>query len=164
MTQETSRVEVRNPPKSKKENHNSGREKIHRDPLAQSFTVPGPGIFLTAIDSTLQEKILALKSSLNLELWNLVLQPILVADWCEVALNPADINIANPFEPVPTRVTFPSPTFLEGGIEYAIVILSPASDGYEMWTATMGKKTVRTTSLPDVQNVVVSKQYIGGSL
>ena len=34
----------------------------------------------------------------------------------------------------------------------------------EMWTATMGKKTVRTTSLPDIQNVVVSKQYIGGSL
>ena len=33
-----------------------------------------------------------------------------------------------------------------------------------MWTATMGKKTVRTTSLPDVQNVVVTKQYIGGSL
>ena len=28
----------------------------------------------------------------------------------------------------------------------------------------MGQKTVRTTSLPDVQNVVVSKQYIGGSL
>ena len=33
-----------------------------------------------------------------------------------------------------------------------------------MWTATMGKKTVRTSSLPDVQNVVVTKQYIGGSL
>ena len=30
--------------------------------------------------------------------------------------------------------------------------------------ATMGQKTVRTTNLPDVQNVVVSKQYIGGSL
>ena len=33
-----------------------------------------------------------------------------------------------------------------------------------MWVATMGQKTVRTTNLPDVQNVVVSKQYIGGSL
>ena len=33
-----------------------------------------------------------------------------------------------------------------------------------MWTATMGEKTVGTTTLPDVENVVVSKQYIGGSL
>ena len=33
-----------------------------------------------------------------------------------------------------------------------------------MWVATMGEKTVSSTTLPDVQNVVVSKQYIGGSL
>ena len=33
-----------------------------------------------------------------------------------------------------------------------------------MWVATMGQKTVGTTNLPDVENVVVSKQYIGGSL
>ena len=82
-------------------------------------------------------------------------------------MNPENINIneANPFEPVATNVKFESPIYLEGNdTEYAIVILSPASDGYEMWTATMGKKTVRTTSLPDVQNVVVTKQYIGGSL
>lgn len=67
-------------------------------------------------------------------------------------------------EPTPTRIRFPSPVYLEAGREYAIVILSPASDGYEMWTATMGEKTVKTKNLPDVQNVVVSKQYIGGSL
>jgi hypothetical protein len=67
-------------------------------------------------------------------------------------------------EPVPTRVRFPSPVYLEAGKEYAIVILSPASDAYEMWTATMGQKTVKTKNLPDVQNVVVTKQYIGGSL
>ena len=33
-----------------------------------------------------------------------------------------------------------------------------------MWVATMGQKTVGTTNLPDVENVVVTKQYIGGSL
>ena len=33
-----------------------------------------------------------------------------------------------------------------------------------MFVATMGQKTVGTTNLPDVQNVVVTKQYIGGSL
>ncbi|GIS09094.1 MAG: hypothetical protein CM15mP113_2240 [Pseudomonadota bacterium] len=33
-----------------------------------------------------------------------------------------------------------------------------------MWVATMGEKTIKTTNLPDAENVVVSKQYIGGSL
>ena len=170
LTQETSRVEVRNPPKPRKKKTTIQVEKkvTHRDPLAQSFTVPGPGIFLTAVDLYFARKDPGAKIFVELRTMELgTPTDRLVADWCEVALNPADINVneANPFEPVPTRVTFPSPTFLEGGDrEYAIVILSPASDGYEMWTATMGKKTVRTTSLPDVQNVVVSKQYIGGSL
>ena len=67
-------------------------------------------------------------------------------------------------EPVPTRIRFSSPVYLEAGREYAIVILSPASDAYELWTATMGQKTVKTKNLPDVQNVIVTKQYIGGSL
>ena len=33
-----------------------------------------------------------------------------------------------------------------------------------MWVSTMGQKSIKTTQLPDVQNVIVSKQYIGGSL
>ena len=43
-------------------------------------------------------------------------------------------------------------------------MLAPSSDLYELWTATMGEKTVQTSNFPDVQQVVVSKQYIGGSL
>ena len=31
-----------------------------------------------------------------------------------------------------------------------------------MWVATMGQEAVSTTNLPDVENVVVTKQYIGG--
>ena len=65
---------------------------------------------------------------------------------------------------VPTTLRFPSPIYLEPEREYALVFLSPASDKYEMFVATMGQKTVGTTNLPDVQNVVVTKQYIGGSL
>ena len=30
-----------------------------------------------------------------------------------------------------------------------------------MWVSTMGEKSIKTTQLPDVQNVIVSKQYIG---
>ena len=81
---------------------------------------------------------------MKLELLNLVHQlDSFVQDYAQIALNPENINIneANPFEPVATNVKFESPIYLEGNdTEYAIVILSPASDGYEMWTTTMGKK------------------------
>ena len=169
LTQETSRVSVRNPPKpaAKATEVNVEVKAPHRDPLAQSFTVDGKGIFLTSFDLYFATKDPGAKIYVELRTVELgTPTSFLVQDFTQVALSPENINIneANPFEPVPTRVRFPSPVYLEGGKEYAIVILSPASDGYEMWTATMGKKTVRTQNLPDVQNVVVTKQYIGGSL
>ena len=87
----------------------------------------------------------------------------LVQNYTQVALNPNQVNISNDAS-VPTTIRFPSPVYLEPDKEYAIVFLSPASDLYEMWVARMGEKTVRSTVLPDVEDVVVSKQYIGGSL
>ena len=87
----------------------------------------------------------------------------LVQNFAKGALNPANITTSTDAS-VATNVKLPSPLYLEGEKEYAIVFLSPASDLYEMWVATMGQKTVKTANLPDVQNVVVSKQYIGGSL
>tara|TARA_R100000030_G_scaffold41449_2_gene31099 strand:+ start:13475 stop:20908 length:7434 start_codon:yes stop_codon:yes gene_type:complete len=169
LTQETSRVSVRNPPKParKATEINVEVKAPHRDPLAQSFTVDGVGAFLTSFDLYFATKDPGAKVFVELRTMELgTPTSFLVQDYTQVALNPDDINVNvnNPFEPVPTRVRFPSPVYLEAEKEYAIVILSPASDGYEMWTATMGQKTVRTSTLPDVQNVVVTKQYIGGSL
>ena len=169
LTQETSRVSVRNPPKPrrKKTKVEVQVKAPHRDPLAQSFTVDGQGAFLTSFDLYFAAKDPDAKVYVELRTMELgTPTSFLVQDYTQVALNPNDIqiNTSDPFNPIPTRVRFESPVFLEADTEYAIVILSPASDGYEMWTATMGQKTVRTTNLPDVQNVVVTKQYIGGSL
>ena len=88
---------------------------------------------------------------------------LLVQDYAQIALNPNDIKISNDASAA-TTVRFPSPVYLEADREYAIVILAPASDQYEMWTATMGEKTVQSALLPNSENVVVAKQYIGGSL
>jgi len=169
LTQETSRVSVRNPPKpaAKATDIDVKVKATHRDPLAQSFTVDGRGAFLTSFDLYFASKDPSAKVFVELRTVELgTPTQFLVQDYTQIALNPNDINIntTNPFEPVPTNIKFPSPVYLEADKEYAIVILSPASDAYEMWTATMGKKTVRTQNLPDVQNVVVTKQYIGGSL
>ena len=87
----------------------------------------------------------------------------LVQDFCEIVVNPEDINVSNDAS-VPTTFRFPSPVYLPQGEEFALVFISASTDKYTMWCATMGEKSVKTTQLPDVQNVVVSKQYLGGSL
>ena len=65
---------------------------------------------------------------------------------------------------VPTRVTFPSPIYLEPDTEYALVLRTPTSDQYNAWIARMGEKSVLTSNLPSVENVIYSRQYTGGSL
>ena len=166
LTQQTSRVAVRNPP-APAPKPTTVSVAVHRDPLAQSFTVDGKGAFLTSFDLYFAN--VDPNAKVYIELRTVELgtpTQFLVQDYTQIALNPNDIqiNTADPFNPIPTRIRFSSPVYLEANKEYAIVILSPASDAYELWCATMGKKTVRTKDLPDVQNVVVSKQYIGGSL
>ena len=136
----------------------------HRDPLAQSFTVDETGAFLTSFDVYFASK--DPQAKLFVELRHVELGTptnLLVQDYTQLALNPSQINVSDDAS-VPTTISFSSPVYLEPKKEYAIVFLSPASDKYELWVATMGQKTVRTTNLPDVENVVVSKQYIGGSL
>ena len=184
LTQETSTVGVRNPPPpAQKPNETTTSVNVnvttaitnidtsaqlvkvpHRDPLAQSFRVDESGAFLTSFDVYFGSKDPNAKVFVELRTVELgTPTSFLVQDYAQVALNPNNINVSNDAS-VPTTIRFPSPVYLEPGTEYAIVFLSPGSDLYEMWVATMGQKTVKSTNLPDVQDVVVSKQYIGGSL
>ncbi len=136
----------------------------HRDPLAQSFTVDETGAFLTSFDVYFKSKDDRAKLFVELRYVELGTPTrYLVQDYAQIAVNPNNINLSDDAS-VPTTLRFPSPIYLEPEREYALVFLSPASDKYEMFVATMGQKTVGTTNLPDVQNVVVTKQYIGGSL
>ena len=136
----------------------------HRDPLAQSFTVDETGAFLTSFDVYFKSKDERAKLFVELRYVELgTPTQYLVQDYAQIAVNPNNINLSDDAS-VPTTLRFPSPIYLEPEREYALVFLSPASDKYEMFVATMGQKTVGTTNLPDVQNVVVTKQYIGGSL
>ena len=136
----------------------------HRDPLAQTFTVDETGAFLTSFDVYFRSKDDTAK--LFVELREVELgtpTSFLVQDYAQIAVNPNNINVSEDAS-VATTLNFPSPVYLEPEREYALVFLAPASDKYEMWVATMGEKTIKTTNLPDAENVVVSKQYIGGSL
>ena len=177
LTQETSTVGVRNPsaPAQKPNqitstvnvNSTSSTTRVeapYRDPLAQTFTVDETGAFLTSFDVYFRTK--DPNAKLFVELREVELgtpTSWLVQDFAQVALSPNDIQTSMDAS-IATNVKFPSPVYLEAGREYALVFLAPGSDLYEMWVATMSQKTVKTSNLPDVESVIVTKQYIGGSL
>ena len=177
LTQDTKTVGVRNPSEpnrtrgdeifttSSSTSSVSGKIKtVYRDPLAQSFTTPPEGVFLTSVDVYFASKDPNAKIFFEVREVELGTPTnFLVQDFAQLSLNPNDIQTSTDAT-IATNIKLPSPLFLEGQKEYAIVFLAPSSDLYEMWCGTMGQKTVKTSNLPDVQNVVVTKQYIGGSL
>ena len=134
------------------------------DPLAQSFVVDESGAFLTAVDLYFKSKDVKEKLTVQIRTVELGIPTlILIQDYAQVVLEPSQINISEDAS-VATRVTFPSPIYLQGGEEYSIVLLAPSSDNYEAWIGRMGEPTIETQSLPDAESVIISKQYIGGSL
>ena len=134
------------------------------DPLAQSFTVDETGCFLTSVDIFMRSK--DVKEQLTVQVRTMELGTptlIQVQEFAQVVLDPSQVNISEDAS-LATNVKFPSPLFLEGGKEYCIVLLAPTSNSYEAWISRMGDPTIETQALPDSESVIVSQQYIGGSL
>jgi hypothetical protein len=134
------------------------------DPLAQSFTVDETGAFLTSLDVFFANKDENEKIRCEIRTMELGTPTnILVADYAQVTLEPSQINVSSDGT-VPTKITFPSPVYLEPDTEYCFVLLAPTTNEYEVWVARMGERTVNLSTLPDAESVIVTKQYIGGSL
>ena len=140
------------------------RRRRRRDPLAQSFTTDESGMTVTSVDLFFGTKDPVERLTVELRTMELGIPTnILVNGFSQVVLNPDNINVSSDAS-VATRVTFPSPIHLEPNTEYAIVLLAPTTNNYEAWIAQMGERTVNSQSLPDAESVIVSKQYVGGSL
>ena len=135
-----------------------------KDPLAQTFTVDETGAFLTGVDLFFANKDENEKCYVQIRTVELGTPTgQVVQDYAQIELYPDQITTSTDAS-VATKVTFPSPVYLQPNTEYAIVVLSPNSDQYELWCARMGEKTVNTQSLPNAESVLVTRQYIGGSL
>ena len=162
----------------------------YADPLAQTFTVGGNiqvksdidtdddvnGVFLTSVDlffATVDSGNAPLRVEVRTtELGTptlttigkpVILTPFETRNIDGVATRTQVIQTSSTGE-VATNVRFPEPIFLAPGAEYAIVLISDQSDEYEVWTAVMGDKTVNTQNLPNVDQVIYSKQFALGSL
>jgi hypothetical protein len=150
------------------------QQQQHADPLAQTFLVGSSrglnsfnddanGAFLTAVDLFFAKKDQG-NAPVTIQVRTVELgTPTLTIIGDPVTLRPNDIQTSTDGS-VATKVTFPYPIFLPPGLEYAIVILAPQSDQYELWVARMGETTVNTLNLPDVESVRYTKQFAIGSL
>ena len=145
-----------------------------RDPLAQSFTVDETGMFLSSLDLYFAEKDDEIPVTIqirNVELGTptgeivndfaqVILDPtVLDSDGNSVVKTSTDASLA-------TRVTFPSPVYLEPNREYAIIILAPATIKYKVWIAQMSEETIESKILgvDEGSKTIVQRQYLGGSL
>ena len=75
---------------------------------------------------------------------------------------PDQINVSSDAS-LATNFTFDSPVFLEGGGEYAIVVVSPSTE-YNVWISRLGDEDISTTQLGESQRVVITQQPYLGSL
>jgi len=133
------------------------------DPLAQSFLVTDEtGIFVTKLDIFVQTKDDTLPLIVQLRPMELGIPKATIYPLSEVVVQPKDINISEDGSVV-TTVTFPSPIYLQGGQEHAIVLLSEANT-YTVWISRLGETEITTADLAESQRVVVTQQPNLGSL
>lgn len=133
------------------------------DPLAQSFNIPnGSGLFVTKIDLYFAAKDDVLPVTVQLRPMSLGLPTGTVYPFSEVSIDPKDVNISDDGS-VKTTVTFPSPVYLKGGEEHAVVLLSE-STSYQVWISRLGEVDRTTAGLPESQQIFVTEQPLLGSL
>ena len=164
------------------------------DPLAQSFTVGGNpgeapnangyngdsnGAFVTAVDLFFASKDSG-NCPVTVEIRTVELgTPTRTVLGTPKVLSPSDINVATDIvkgkdkngndivvslTPVSTKVVFDNPIYLQGGAQYAIVIISAQSNSYELLTARMGEFTLNASTLTNPQNVQYNQQFAMGRL
>ena len=133
-----------------------GNEKAG-DPLAQSFFIKEEsGVFLTSCDVFFERKDTNdIPVTLQLRTMKTGLPTTEVVAFSEVTIDPDDITTSTNGS-VPTKFTFESPIYLEGGAEYAIVLKS-VSLKYKVFISRIGENDLITDEF-------VSNQPTLGSL
>ena len=134
------------------------------DPLAQTFEVnENNGVFITKCEvffKTKDEANIPITLQLRTSYLGFPSQEIL--PFGEVVLNPDQIQTSEDAS-VSTTFTFPAPVFLEGGNDYAIVLISN-SNSYNVWISRMTEVDVSTINKPEAEKIIVSQQPTLGSL
>jgi len=153
----------RNPPSAGRFARQLIRSTRNRDPLAQSFLVSETnGIFVTSVDLFFRTKDPIIPVTVQLRPMVNGYPTNEVCPFSEVVINPQQVFTSEDSLTV-TEVFFPSPIYLEGNKEYAIVLLSDSND-YTVWISKMGEIDVSTLLQEESRQTLVSQQPDLGSL
>ena len=130
-------------------------QRNQRDPLAESFFVDEPtGVFLTSCEvffATVDENDLPV--TFQLRTMQNGLPTTKVIPFSEVSLSPSQITISNDGS-IGTTFNFKSPVYVEGGIEYCMVLLSDSAQ-YSVFISRVGEIDLVT------QTNVSQQPYLG---
>ena len=133
------------------------------DPLAQTFTVDDEtGIFVTKVDVFFRTKAESAPVTFHIRETKLGQPARRVLPFSEVSLDPDQVNLSEDGT-VATTFTFKSPVYLEGETEYAMVLMSHATD-YTVYISRLGEADITTLGGGESDQVIVSEQPLLGSL
>ena len=131
------------------------------DPLAQSFMVNDEtGVYITSCDIFFHEKdTQGVPVTMQIRDVELGQPSQRVLAYSEVDKQPDEITTSLDAS-VATKFTFPSPVFLNGQREYAIIILSNSTE-YRVWISRLGESDVSTLGREEGQALVSTQRLLG---
>ena len=134
------------------------------DPLAESFeVVDDSGVFISSCDIYFSTKDANIPVTLQIRTMQTGLPTSTIVPFGEVILEPQNV-VTSTDGSIATKFRFPSPVYLEGKNEYALVLLS-ASNDYRVFISRMGEEDVTPSNkTKDGGKVYVSQQPYMGSL
>ena len=134
------------------------------DPLAESIEIVDPnGVFVSSVDVFFQTKDTEIPVTCQIRTMKTGLPTTRIVPFGECTLESNQVGISS-FGTVPTKFTFPSPVFLEGGgEEYAIVLMSQSND-YYVFIAVMNEEDLADRDLEVSERRLISTQPYLGSL
>ena len=132
---------------------------VYYDPLAQTFLVDDEeGIVPTSIDLYFQRKDEEIPVEVQIRevIAGYPGGPDLVVPGLRAILDPDEVSVSDDAS-VPTRFNFPKLVKLEGGREYALVIISDSPE-YFLWHSRMGDADIGSSANSEIGKVIISKQ------
>ena len=139
----------------RRRNARGSRARRRRDPIAQTFFVNDlEGAFITKVDLFFETK------DDNIPVKVYIVETVegrpgtRIVPFSEVILNPSSVNISTDASSS-TTFTFPSPVFLQGGKEYAIIV-QPDSTNYKAFVSRLGDNIIGSTRRVSAQPLLGS--------
>ncbi len=143
---------------------------LYVDPLAQSFACDEVnGVFLTKLDVYFKNKDASTPISCQIRTMELGTPTGTILPFSDVTLTPDQVEVSDNAS-VPTTFEFESPVYIEGGEEYAIVLLSNSTSYFVWISSILGRDPEGDddgTFIPPIDTITgnpVTTQPILGSL